>query len=116
VTGPPRRWGEQPGSDRLSTADDRGWGDRVSGYDLYEDDFDSYGVDDFDDDWDPDDDPGGYCPDPTDQPDFEQREYERYMARLSPFGRAVNRLHCLRGLIWRHTWWRIKPNADEPPF
>jgi hypothetical protein len=56
----------------------------------------------------------GYERDPTDDPEFMRREYERYLRSLSPIGRITRRL---RNLIWRYTWrWRIKPNADEPPF
>lgn len=55
-----------------------------------------------------------YEPDPTDHPDFERYEHERYLRLLSPAGRVRYRL---AGLVWRYTWrWRIKPNADEPPF
>lgn len=68
---------------------------------------------DINDDWDyeRDDD---YEPDPTDHPEFMRYEYERYLRRLSPAGRVRYRL---ANLVWRYTRrWRIRPNADEPPF
>lgn len=83
-------------------------------------DYDDYDHDQADDEPDYEPDPqDGYEPDPTDHPDFERREYERYLARLSPAGRLVARL---RSVIWRYTWhWRIRrirPGqwSDEPPF
>lgn len=59
--------------------------------------------------------PGDYRePDPEDHPEFERYERERYLRSLSPLARLWE---PARALIWRHTWrWRIKPNADEPPF
>jgi hypothetical protein len=59
----------------------------------------------------------GYEPDPTDHPEFQRYERERYLRTLSPVGRVRYRVSSL---IWRYTWrWRIKPSTpggDEPPF
>ena len=70
-------------------------------------------MDDYEPDYEPDP-MEGYEPDPTGHPEFERYESERYLRLLSPFGRVRYRVSSF---IWRYTWrWRIKPNADAPPF
>ena len=59
--------------------------------------------------------------DPTDDPEFERREYERYLRRLSPLGRIAE---PVRAFIWRmklSARWllltgRATTEPDEPPF
>ena len=88
-------------------------------YDWDDDYDDPYPDDDYDDEpdygRDLDDD---YEPDPTDNPDFERYEHERYLRSLPPLRRPWE---PVRAFIWRYTWhWRIRrsggPFSDEPPF